>query len=298
MEEILPPDKEFFETLVTGIDNEAGKALLDARRRFSESLLAATDTDRVLRLPEVIHRISAHSTIAPVYHQNGDFQTNLFAYVTDSDRYYPDEITRKSAIKDAVKYMSIWANLIALKELLISYSKSAFREASKLIPPLDPAPLNAFLRTYVRADSVKALEFVEDLGARVQAIREKPNAAHLGNGPEKPPIRVILSEQIIKQKKSLKQPKAVYIAAYRLAFATSSTQGDIAAALTKEFGIPIRQSDVSRMVKRVRVYVSAGNILPEFPKSPVKAKAVDPSQIDIGRRTDSLTPRQRKSRIK
>ena len=83
------------------------------------------------------------------------------------------------------------------------------------------------------------------------------------------------------------------IAAYRLSFATGAKQAEIAAVLSREVGRPIKQNQISRMLKQVQRYTSAGNVLPDLPKLAARAKTTDPAKLDMGKRQTGRTERQR-----
>lgn len=95
------------------------------------------------------------------------------------------------------------------------------------------------------------------------------------------------------KKNRLRKPSDVALAAYRVHIATGRPQTEIAQALAQQFREPIKQNIVSRYIKQVERYLSAGNVLPDLPKPAKPAKSIDPAKLDLGNRTDSLTQRQR-----
>ena len=63
--------------------------------------------------------------------------------------------------------------------------------------------------------------------------------------------------------------------------------------MSEQLHRPVSQGQVSRWLGVVQCYLKAGGILPEMTKLSAKPQAVDPEIIDMGKRGDHLTPRQR-----
>ena len=93
-----------------------------------------------------------------------------------------------------------------------------------------------------------------------------------------------------------KDPPKGAFTAYRLGTILGKKQAEIAALLSKEMGRtnnPINQGQVSRWIKQVREWSEAGNILPDLPIPKLGALPVSPDVIEMGKRPDGLTKRQR-----
>jgi len=96
----------------------------------------------------------------------------------------------------------------------------------------------------------------------------------------------------------LKEPSSLAMEAYRLRFLRGFKQTDIAGMLSKEHKRKISQGQVSKWVAEVRVYVEAGNVLPDPPKDEAKAnlRYADPATLDYQNKPDGKV-RARKSRL-
>jgi hypothetical protein len=94
----------------------------------------------------------------------------------------------------------------------------------------------------------------------------------------------------------LKPPSAEALAAYRLFILQGKTQTAIAEELTIEWGKPVNQGSVSRWIKQSGAWIKAGNVLPGIENKSAKPVTMDPAQIELGERQDSLTKRQRDKR--
>lgn len=90
-----------------------------------------------------------------------------------------------------------------------------------------------------------------------------------------------------------KTPPPEAFAAYRIHVATGSSQKVIAELLSKELRRSVSQGQVSRWLQNAIAFIAAGNILPELGQRAKKERGVDPASLEIGKRTDRLTPRQR-----
>ena len=115
-----------------------------------------------------------------------------------------------------------------------------------------------------------------------------PSDPHSGEGGEDSPPA---SEDA--ETPSRKMPSKEAVAAYRLSFLKGQKQENIAAELTKQFSRPVSQGQVSRWIKQVRAFLKAGNVLPDLEGLTRKPDAVDPGAINMGRRQDRRTKRQR-----
>jgi hypothetical protein len=80
--------------------------------------------------------------------------------------------------------------------------------------------------------------------------------------------------------------------AHRLHVEMGMKQNEVAAKMTAE-GYPMDQGTVSRLVSDVRDYLNAGNKLPAISSLNSQPQAMNPTTLDMGKRQDSLTPRQR-----
>jgi len=110
-----------------------------------------------------------------------------------------------------------------------------------------------------------------------------------------PPVAEVSVGNVVR-KNRLKEPPEIEMMAYRLYKNTEANQDEIAKALQKRFRVPVGQQRVSRMIRRVRKWLKAGNILPDPAKIPRAARTTDPAVLDEGERSDHLTQRQRSPR--
>jgi hypothetical protein len=96
----------------------------------------------------------------------------------------------------------------------------------------------------------------------------------------------------------LSPPPDDAVKAYRLKWILGAPrQTEIAKRLTEELGRPISQGQVSRWLSQAEEFVKAGGVLPGLPNPPSKQpKSVDPERLDLGRRKDGRTERQRERR--
>jgi restriction endonuclease Mrr len=97
--------------------------------------------------------------------------------------------------------------------------------------------------------------------------------------------------------KPLKEPPPETFAAYRISRGTGSTQATIAEQLSREFGRPIHQGNVSRWLRQVTKWLEDGNVLPPMPE-PMKRKPMpmDPERIDLGQNQERRPRHQRHRR--
>jgi len=89
-------------------------------------------------------------------------------------------------------------------------------------------------------------------------------------------------------------PSADAITCYRVHFFTGKPQTEVAEKLTHELKRPITQGQVSKWLKQVTKWIEAGNVLPGFAKPTAgESQAMDPSILNMGKRQDQRTKRQR-----
>jgi hypothetical protein len=88
-----------------------------------------------------------------------------------------------------------------------------------------------------------------------------------------------------------KPPSEYEILIFRVSL-TGIKQQEIAATMRAKTGIPCDQSKVSRAIKKVKLFLKRGNVLPDL--SPIKAQkiTVDPSKLEKGPRLDGRTPQR------
>lgn len=108
-----------------------------------------------------------------------------------------------------------------------------------------------------------------DVGAKTEPV----------NGPTPTPSRKLLVE-----------PSPNAFAAYRACRILGQKQTDVAG------GLGANQGEVSRWVKQVADWITAGNVLPDLPTMSSKPTALDPDVIEMGERQDRHTKRQRQRR--
>jgi hypothetical protein len=58
-------------------------------------------------------------------------------------------------------------------------------------------------------------------------------------------------------------------------------------------GTPATQGQVSKWLRQVDEYQSAGGVVPKVEELNTKPQSVDPAILDMGARQDARTPRQR-----
>ena len=75
-----------------------------------------------------------------------------------------------------------------------------------------------------------------------------------------------------------------------------NSQAAIAKVMTEQLGRKVHQGEVSRWLLRVDEYRKAGGIFPDLPSLTEKPRPVDPTIVEMGKRQDGLTPRQRPRR--
>jgi hypothetical protein len=142
-------------------------------------------------------------------------------------------------------------------------------------------------------DPDRAMKMVAEVRAIIESVTALPNNAKVENAST---ATLAVSEPqnpAFPKRPTTKHPSDTAIAAYRLWFVMGRPQKEIAEVLQQETGQSVSQGQVSRWISRVTTYVNAGNVLPDAPKVMTKSKSIDPSRIDIGKRTDGRTLRQR-----
>jgi hypothetical protein len=95
---------------------------------------------------------------------------------------------------------------------------------------------------------------------------------------------------------SLKEPDKEAFSAYRVHKLLGKNQTETAEMLTREFCRSINQGQVSRWCKAVRKWIAAGGLMPSEPMTKPTVSSVDPNVLDMGKRADGRTPRQRERR--
>lgn len=95
----------------------------------------------------------------------------------------------------------------------------------------------------------------------------------------------------------IKTPCDRALTTYRLWVAKHGTvsQRELAAELTSH-GVLTTQGQVSKDIKAVKKFLHAGNVLPVLEPPKRRPITIDPSRIDVGRRADGRTERQRARR--
>lgn len=102
-----------------------------------------------------------------------------------------------------------------------------------------------------------------------------------------------------ERNRPLKEPKKDAIAVYRYQFATGKKQTELAddPALMKQLGRKVDQGTISRWLKKVNEWISAGNILAPLPVAlDSKPKPMDPRKLDCDKRRDGRAKHQKHKR--
>ena len=106
-------------------------------------------------------------------------------------------------------------------------------------------------------------------------------------------LRGLKTDQLSDQ---LKRPSKKAFMAWQLRELLGiTTQTEIAAKMTEE-GVPASQGGVCRLLQQVDKYLAAANVLPMIDPLTSQPQSIDPTVIDMGKRQDGRTPRQRKRR--
>ncbi len=118
--------------------------------------------------------------------------------------------------------------------------------------------------------------------------RGKVDAPH----PSKAPMQV----NPTSKNEPIKRPSDRALQAWRLRdLKRIKTQQGLADKMT-EFGVLATQGEVSRWLAEVEKYREAGNSPPSIKPLSAEPSSMDPKKIDLGRRQDGRTPRQRERR--
>ncbi len=115
------------------------------------------------------------------------------------------------------------------------------------------------------------------------------------NGKETPHAR---SEELSSDAKArpVKRPSDNALKAWRLRDLKGiNDQTELAAKLIEQ-GVSATQGQVSRWLKQVEEYLKAGNVLPTIDPLTSQPDSMDPNTLDMGKRQDGRTPRQRDRR--
>jgi len=127
--------------------------------------------------------------------------------------------------------------------------------------------------------SIQELRPLIESLATNKAAQNEPQEGHSASGSNGEPAKPVV----------VKEPSKRALAAFRLMVLKGVDQTQIGAELTR-MGMPATQGCVSRDIQHVRKWLRAGNILPELP-GVAGIRAVDPSRLEIGKRTDPRSPR-------
>jgi len=98
------------------------------------------------------------------------------------------------------------------------------------------------------------------------------------------------------QTSEIKRPSEIALKTWRLRDLEGINNQTKLAKRLAELGVPSTQGQVSRRLRKVEDYLEAGNILPEIKPLISKPDSIDPALIDMGKRQDKRTPRQRERR--
>jgi len=127
-----------------------------------------------------------------------------------------------------------------------------------------------------------------------EAVEEAPPERARNGEMTTPEADQVSAPKLSSSRQGMKQPSKEMIQAYRLHIFGTKTQKEIVEILRKENGRAVDQGTVSRWITYVKAFRAAGNVLPDLPE-PVRSKPtpMDPKQIELGRRRDGRTERQR-----
>jgi hypothetical protein len=95
------------------------------------------------------------------------------------------------------------------------------------------------------------------------------------------------------RKSAANEPSRDAFTAYRVYKIAGKSQKETAKMLTVELRRSVSQGQVSRWCKRVAKWIEAGGLLPKEFTGSTTVQTVDPDVIDMGKRSDGHTPRQR-----
>lgn len=150
-------------------------------------------------------------------------------------------------------------------------------------------PLGVYLMWPTREARIASIEAVDCLRARLEE-REPPAPSgvavvapsDLPAGPLVTSGAITSSDSTIDQVASrVTPPSAKAIQCYRL-FILRGDERTQAAIAKRVYGDAGRQSQVSRDLKRVGIWIEAGNILPDLEEEKPKTYTTDPSKLDKG----------------
>jgi hypothetical protein len=141
--------------------------------------------------------------------------------------------------------------------------------------------------TACAAEGLTLSETYSRLSAPPDPTPERPDGTDRGEKPE--------DLDPAAARPALKAPPDAAVKAYRLKWVLGvPKQADIAKRLTEELGRPVGQGQVSRWLRHAEKFISAGGVLPPVANMPSKQPMpVDPERLDLGRRRDGRTERQR-----
>jgi hypothetical protein len=179
----------------------------------------------------------------------------------------------------------------------------------RFAPQIDVTPLDEvrrILMCHAEADATpeKELRMARERAARacdriIERLQSEPASNQTIDTPAEDTEQVKAdNEDMPAAKPSLKPPPDQAIKAYRLKWILGApTQTEIARNLSRELGRPVSQGQVSRWLKQAEEFVRAGGVLPGLPNVPAdKPRSIDPERLDLGRRQDGRTERQRDRR--
>ena len=150
-----------------------------------------------------------------------------------------------------------------------------------------------------------ANSLVQWVEAEVEA--EKLRVGHVlrklaGDGdPEQTPLDPIEKEggegnREVVPPRRIKPPSDKALKVYRLrAVIGTKTQTELATKMTEQ-GVPATQGQVSKWLKEVEEAQAAGYILPDLPHLDGEPQSIDPQVLEMGKRQDGRTRRQRPCR--
>lgn len=147
--------------------------------------------------------------------------------------------------------------------------------------------LRALERKGVLSEIPRA-ELIAHFATMVDATREEHEQAAVLNAP---PLALRQPTRTTGQGESspsvgLPNLKKYDRQAYQLSLMHGMTQDKIAEILNREHGLSIKQGQVSRMIARAKRHANASGLTELIPTTAQREKAVDPSRLELGKRTD------------
>jgi hypothetical protein len=183
----------------------------------------------------------------------------LVAAATDSTCRHRDALDFVERVRDAVKR-------VATRETAFHLAANVLREVQEVVV----------------VDLLHAMR-----GEVSRAAVKLPYGEVTGTGNDQPE----------ETRSAPKEPSAEARAAYQIWFATGKSQTEIARTLSKQLGRDIHQGTVSRYLDEVRKwFLATGMSLDQPDRRAPQPTSMDPSHLDLGKRQDGLTPRQRQGR--